>query len=97
MSILRKPLVTEKMTAQAEATVKHYGFIVDIDATKLQIKHAVETLYEVKVEAIRTLITNGKRKSRHTKRGMVEGKRANQKKAFVTLQKDQVIDFYKNI
>lgn len=97
MSILRKPLVTEKMTAQAETKVKHYGFIVDPNATKVEIKKAVEALYEVNVAAVRTLITNGKRKSRHTKRGVVEGKRPNQKKAFVTLQKDQVIDFYKNI
>ena len=97
MSILRKPLVTEKMTAQSEAAVKHYGFIVDPNANKAQIRKAVESLYGVKVEAVRTLVTNGKVKSRQTKRGVVEGKKPNLKKAFVTLQKDQVIDFYKNI
>ncbi len=97
MSILKKPLITEKMTAQAEAKVRHYGFVVDSAASKAQIKAAIQSLYQVKVVDIRTMITNGKRKVRNTKSGVLEGKRPNLKKAFVTLEEGQVIDFYKNI
>lgn len=96
MDILVKPLVTEKMTAQAER-FNRYGFVVDRRATKPQIKKAVESLYDVTVESVNTMIYGGKMKSRFTKGGVISGKTKSYKKAIVTLGKGESIDFYSNI
>lgn len=96
MDILVKPLVTEKMTAQAER-FNRYGFVVDRRATKPQIKKAVESLYDVTVESVNTMIYGGKMKSRFTKGGVISGKSKSYKKAIVTLEKGESIDFYSNI
>ena len=96
MSILIKPIVTEKMTAQAEE-FNRYGFMVEKSANKLQIKLAVEDLYSVKVADVNTMRYAGKRKQRHTKSGVSIGKTPSYKKAVVTLAEGEVIDFYSNI
>ncbi len=96
MSILIKPLITEKMTAISEK-YNRYGFIVNKKANKLQIKKAVEELYGVTVNDVNTMIYSGKRKSRYTKTGFIEGKTKAFKKALVTLNEGEVIDFYSNI
>lgn len=96
MSILIKPLITEKMTAISEK-YNRYGFIVNKKANKLQIKKAVEDLYGVTVNDVNTMIYSGKRKSRYTKTGFIEGKTNAFKKAVVTLNEGEVIDFYSNI
>ena len=96
MDILIKPLVTEKMNEQSER-FNSYGFIVVRSATKSQIKRAVESLYDVKVDSINTMIYGGKAKSRYTKSGIITGKTAAYKKAIVTLAKGDNIDFYSNI
>ena len=96
MEILIKPLVTEKMTEQSER-FNRYGFIVDKKATKPQIKAAVESLYNVEVDAVNTMIYGGKMKSRYTKSGVITGKTATYKKAVVTLVEGDSIDFYSNI
>jgi|SRR5690554_1864650 large subunit ribosomal protein L23 len=96
MDILIKPLVTEKMNEQSER-FNRYGFIVVRSATKSQIKRAVESLYDVKVDSINTMIYGGKAKSRYTKSGIITGKTAAYKKAIVTLAKGDNIDFYSNI
>ena len=96
MSIIIKPIITEKMTAQAEK-LNRYGFIVDKKADKLQIRKEVEDLYGVKVDSVNTLRYAGKRKSRYTKAGFVEGRTNAYKKAIVTLKEGQAIDFYSNI
>ncbi|MEN8203215.1 MAG: 50S ribosomal protein L23 [Bacteroidota bacterium] len=96
MNILIKPIVTEKMTAQGE-DFNRYGFVVDKSANKLQIKQAVEELYDVKVSEVNTMSYAGKRKQRHTKSGVSVGKTASYKKAVVTLAEGEVIDFYSNI
>lgn len=96
MDILIKPLVTEKMNEQSER-FNRYGFIVVRSATKSQIKRAVESLYDVKVESINTMVYGGKAKSRYTKSGIITGKTAAYKKAIVTLAKGDSIDFYSNI
>ena len=98
MSILKRPLVTEKMTDFAEKDgQKQYGFVVDINATKPEVRKAIEELYEVNVESIRTMVYQGKKRARYTKSGFIQGKSPNFKKAIVTLQDGQEIDFYKNI
>ena len=68
MGIIIKPIVTEKLTIQGEK-LNRYGFIVDREANKLQIKAAVEQAYNVTVADVNTVNYHGKRKSRYTKAG----------------------------
>ena len=96
MGILIKPIVTEKLTVQGEK-LNRYGFIVDREANKLQIKAAVEQLYNVTVADVNTVNYHGKRKSRYTKAGMLTGRTNHYKKAYVTLVGEDKIDFYANI
>ena len=96
MGILIKPIVTEKLTVQGEK-LNRYGFIVDREANKLQIKAAVEQAYNVTVADINTVNYHGKRKSRYTKAGMLKGRTNHYKKAYVTLVGEDKIDFYANI
>ncbi|MFN8698262.1 MAG: 50S ribosomal protein L23 [Flavobacteriales bacterium] len=94
--ILIRPLVTEKMTALQEKQGK-YGFIVDKAANKIEIKKAVEKTYGVTVMKVNTLRYDGKQKSRYTKTGIISGRSAGYKKAIVSLQAGDAIDFYANI
>lgn len=96
MGIIIKPIVTEKMTVQGEK-LNRYGFIVDRDANKIQIKAAVEQMYNVTVADVNTINYHGKRKSRFTKAGMLTGRANHFKKAYVTLAGEDKIDFYANI
>ncbi|MCQ2171962.1 MAG: 50S ribosomal protein L23 [Bacteroidales bacterium] len=96
MGIIIKPIVTEKLTAQGEK-LNRYGFIVNADANKLQIKDAVEKMYNVVVADVNTVNYHGKRKSRYTKSGQVRGRANHYKKAYITLAGDDKIDFYANI
>ncbi|HLG36358.1 MAG TPA: 50S ribosomal protein L23 [Bacteroidia bacterium] len=96
MSILKRPIITEKMTAQTEK-MGRYGFIVDEKANKLEIKKAVEGMYNVTVDGVHTMRYGGKRKSRFTKSGVIAGRKNNFKKAIVQLKKGETIDFYSSI
>ena len=96
MIIIKKPVITEKMTAISEELNK-YAFIVDKNANKIEIKKAVEKLYDVKVEAVNTMNYQGKKKSRYTKAGVISGRRPAFKKAIVTLKEGDTIDFFSNI
>ena len=96
MSILKKPLVTEKFTGLTEK-LNQYGFIVDKNASKEDVKREIENVYDVKVTAVRTMRYAGKRKTRYTKRKFVEGKTNSYKKAVITLKEGDQIDFYSNI
>ena len=95
MGIIIKPIITEKMTNLGEK-YSRYGFRVVPTANKLEIKKAVEELYGVKVVAVNTSIVEGKAKTRYTKSGILSGRNSSYKKAYVTLEKGQVIDFYSN-
>ena len=96
MNIIIKPLVTEKMTAISEKR-NRYGFIVDRRADKLQIKDAIEKLYNVKVESVNTLIQRGKSTSRYTNAGLIKGSKNSFKKAYVQLKGDDTIDIFSGI
>ena len=96
MGIIIKPIVTEKLTIQGEK-LNRYGFIVDREANKLQIKAAVEQAYNVTVADVNNVNYHGKRKSRYTKAGMLRGRANHYKKAYVTLAGEDKIDFYANI
>ena len=96
MSIIIKPIITEKMSGMAEK-FNRYGFVVHHEANKIQIKNAVEKLYGVTVEDVRTMRYVGKIKMRNTKGGINTGLVGNNKKAVVELKAGDTIDFYSNI
>ncbi|MCR4680492.1 MAG: 50S ribosomal protein L23 [Bacteroidales bacterium] len=96
MSIIIKPIISEKMTQTADK-YNRYGFMVTREATKPEIKREVEAVYGVKVVRVNTLIQRGKVQNRNTKAGVITGQKNNFKKAYVFVDKDQKIDFYSNI
>ncbi|MBT8181200.1 MAG: 50S ribosomal protein L23 [Eudoraea sp.] len=96
MSVLIKPIITEKMTADSEL-YNRYGFVVDPKANKLQIKDAVEAAYGVSVKKVRTMNYGPSRKTRFTKTGVQHGKSNAFKKAIVDVEEGEVIDFYSNL
>jgi large subunit ribosomal protein L23 len=87
--IIRRPLITEKSTRQKEES-RQYIFEVDRDANKIEIQSAVERLFKVKVIQVRTSKVLGKVK----RLGRKQGKRMDWKKAIVTLQEGDRIDFF---
>ena len=94
--VIRKPLITEKMTAESER-INAYGFVVNDDANKSEIKDAVEKTYGVTVSGVRTMRVDGKTRSRFTRTGVLRGRSECYKKAIVRLADGDVIDFYENI
>ena len=86
MSILRKPVTTEKSTNLQQ--FNQYTFLVSKDSNSFEIKQAVETLFKVKVTKINTSITRGKMKSFKGNFGY----RKDSKKAIVTLKEGNTID-----
>lgn len=95
--ILIKPILTEKQTGITEKFPNRFGFRVSPDANKAEIKKAVEEVYGVTVVSVNTILYSGKRKSRYTKSGVINGKTSAYKKAVVTLKEGEVIDFFSNI
>ena len=96
MSVLIKPIITEKMTSDSEL-YNRYGFVVDPKANKLQIKEAVEETYGVSVKKVRTMNYGPTRRTRYTKTGIQHGKTNAFKKAIVDVEEGDVIDFYSNL
>ena len=96
MSVLIKPIITEKMTTDSELN-NRYGFVVDSRANKLEIKDAVETAYGVTVSKVRTMNYGPERRTRYTKTGIQHGKTNAFKKAIVQVVEGDTIDFYNNI
>ena len=95
MPILKRPIVTEKISALNERGT--YGFIVDKGANKLQIRDAVEKTYGVTVNQVRTMNYQGKKKSRYTKSRIITGRSSGFKKAIVQVAEGDIIDFYSNV
>ena len=95
MSVLVKPLVTEKMSALNE--IGKYGIVVSRGANKVEIKKEVEKMYGVTVESVNTMNYLGKSKSRFTKSRVITGRSSSFKKAIVTVAEGDVIDFYSEI
>ena len=94
--VLVKPILTEKADALS-GKLNKYTFVVDRKANKLEIKKAVEAMYNVGVDAVNTAVIPGKTRNRNTKRGVSRGMKAAYKKAFVTLVKGEDIDLFGNI
>ncbi len=95
MSVLIKPLITEKASSMNEKG--KYGFIVDKKANKVEIRKEVEKMYGVSVESVNTMIYQGKAKSRFSKSRVIKGRASSFKKAIVTIADGEVIDFYSGI
>jgi len=96
MSILIKPIITEKATMDSEK-FNCYSFLVNPKANKIQIKEAVEAAYDVSVVGVRTMNIRPDRKTRYTKTGVQTGKTNATKKAIVQLADGDIIDFYTNL
>jgi large subunit ribosomal protein L23 len=96
MSTIIKPIITEKMTKLTEK-LNRFGFVVDKDANKIQIKNEIEKMYGVNVVAVNTVNYIGKVKMRSTKKGFSVGRVNRYKKAIITLSENETIDFYSNI
>lgn len=92
MSILKKPIVTEKVSALNEGG--RYGFVVDKNANKVEIKKAVEKTYGVTVESVNTMVYAGKSKTKYTKSKVITGRTSSFKKAIVKVAEGDIIDFY---
>ncbi len=93
MSIIKRPILTEKMVDQADK-FNRYGFVVDLKADKQQIKNAIEKMYGVEVLKVRTMIYPAKKKLKYTRSGIFTSKKGAFKKAIVDLKEGQSIDFY---
>jgi len=96
MSILIKPIITEKATAMSELN-NCYSFQVNTKANKIEIKKAVESAYGVSVQKVRTINVRPDRKTRQTKTGVQHGKTNAVKKAIVQLAEGESIDLYTNM
>ena len=96
MEIIVKPVLTEKMTMLTDKQ-RQVAFVVAKEATKIEIKKAVEAMYGVSVLEVNTQRYQGTAKSRYTKAGVVSGRTPSFKKALVTLAEGDSIDFFSNI
>ena len=96
MSILIKPIITEKATLDTELR-NCFTFLVNTKANKVEIKKAIETTYGVSVNKVRTINVRPDRKTKYTKSGIQHGKTNATKKAIVQLVDGETIDLYANI
>ncbi len=87
--VIKGPLITEKLD-QAREKFRQYSFVVDRQASKIDVARAVETLFKVTVEGVRTNVVRGKVK----RVGKSIGKRSNYKKAIVTLKDGDKIELF---
>lgn len=91
-SVIIRPIVTEKSTTAKDEANK-YIFEVDRRATKVDIRHAVEKMFRVKVAEVHTINVGGKRK----RMGRTFGRRQDWKKAIVTLTPGTSIDIFEGV
>lgn len=96
MSTIIKPIITEKMTKDGEK-LNRFGFVVEKNANKIEIKKAVEAAYGVSVLDVNTMVYRANRTTKYTKSGVISGKTSAYKKAIVTVAEGETIDFYSNI
>lgn len=92
-NVIKRPIITEKGLTLKERD-RTLCFEVDDDASKRQIQEAVERLFKVKVEAVRTMVVPGKMR----RRGKYSGYRPDWKKAYVTLREgEKMIEYGENL
>lgn len=93
--VLRRPIITEKSNYQSSA-LNQYAFEVDLDATKSEVKDAVQTLFEVRVRKVNIMVMPAKRGRRGMSRRVVT-RRPMYKKALVTLEPGETIDIFEGV
>ncbi len=96
MSILIKPIITEKATNDSEVN-NRYAFVVNKKANKVEIRGAVEAAYGVAITSVKTMNYPIQRNTKYTKKGLVTGIKSGYKKAIVQLAEGETIDFYNNL
>ncbi len=94
-AILKRPIVTEKMTAQQENGM--YAFEVEGGANKIEVARAVEKKFNVTVLEVRTQVVKGKTKTQMTRKGRFTGRTSAWKKAIVRLKEGDKIEFFQNV
>jgi len=94
--VLIKPIISEKSEQLSDGQAK-YSFVVLKSANKIEIKQAVESMYNVNVAAVNTLIMPSKAKVRNTRAGVLSGRIAGFKKAVITLAEGEELDFFGEI
>ncbi len=90
--VIQQAVFTERSTILSDKN-NAYTFRVAKDATKIDVKRAVESAFDVKVKHVRTMVVSGRNVSRWSKRGWVSGRTVTWKKAIVTLKAGSTIDF----
>jgi large subunit ribosomal protein L23 len=95
IGILKRPIVTEKMTLLQEKG--QYAFEVELSANKIAIARAVEKKFNVTVVDVRTIRHKGKEKSQMTRKGRFAGRTPAWKKAIVRLKEGEKIQFFENV
>lgn len=95
-NILIRPLLTEKVTDLTERENK-FGFVVNINANKVEIAKAIKLKFDVDVVAVNTIRHKGKSKTQFTKRGRFSGRTPKFKKAIITLKEGQTIDLFTEV
>ena len=91
--ILIKPIISEKSEKLSEGGGQ-YSFVVAKNANKIEIKEAVSSHYNVNVAAVNTMNMPSKSKTRNTRSGIQKGRVSGYKKAIVTVEKGEEIDFF---
>jgi large subunit ribosomal protein L23 len=93
-SVLVRPLITEKMSGISEKHAQKFGFVVAVDANKIQIAKAIKEKFSVDVTSVNTVTYKGKKRTQFTKKGRFTGRTPKYKKAVVTLKEGQTIDIF---
>lgn len=92
-NILIRPLITEKSEVLTNE-FNQYSFVVDRRSNKIEIKNAIEDMYNVTVDSVNTAIMPSKEKVRNTRSGFSKGRKPAYKKAVVRLAFGEEIDFF---
>jgi len=96
MSIIIKPIITEKVTKDGEI-FNRFGFVVNKSANKVQIKKAIEETYNVSVVQVNTIICRANRSVKYTKSGVISAKTNAYKKAIVQVKEGESIEIFNNM
>lgn len=94
--VLLKPIISEKSETMSE-DLGQYSFVVNRKANKVEIRQAVEAEFNVNVKSVNTMIIPGKKKTRNTKSGVIRGGVSAIKKAVITLDEGETIDYFGDI
>lgn len=95
-NILIRPVISEKSELNSEK-LGQYTFVVDKKANKIQIAKVIEEKFNVNVVSVNTLVMPAKARSRYTRAGVLKGRISGYKKAMITVEEGEVIDFYGNV